>query len=336
MLRYVSDEVPGIRRVRSGRGFAYVDPSGRRVRDEPTLMRIARLAVPPAYRDVWICPREDGHIQATARDARGRKQYRYHTAWRAVRDATKYARLLEFAASLPELRSRAVADLGRPGMPKEKVLAAIVTLLEATLIRIGNEEYARANDSFGLTTLRRRHVRVNGTTLRFQFKGKSGVVHNVTLQDRRLARIVAKCQEIPGQHLFSYVTDDGNVETVDSGDVNEYIRAISGDEFSAKDFRTWLATVSFARFLTEHPADDPAERKKIVVDGMKAVAHRLGNTPAVCRKCYVHPLVERDYLKRGSLTITRNGASSRRNDPERSVLRTLKRLARAENRRFRR
>jgi DNA topoisomerase-1 len=300
-LRYVTDQVPGIRRLSRGDRFRYVSPHGKPIRDRATLERITRLAVPPAYADVWICPQANGHIQATGRDARGRKQYRYHARWREVRDATKYDRLLEFAAALPTIRQTVERDLKKAGMPKEKVLAAVVTLLETTLIRVGNEEYARVNHSFGLTTLRNRHASVTGATLRFEFKGKSGLHHRVDLHDRRLARIVSTCQDLPGQRLFGFVDNEGNAAPIDSADVNEYIRAIAGADFSAKDFRTWLATVYSAAWLVAHPSATKAERPGAVVEATKAVAMRLRNTPAVCRKCYIHPLIFEQYLKRGKL-----------------------------------
>jgi DNA topoisomerase I len=300
-LRYVTDQIPGIRRLTRRGHFRYVSPNGSPIRDRATLDRIVQLAIPPAYADVWICPQANGHIQATGRDARGRKQYRYHTRWREVRDATKYDRLLEFAGALPQMRRAIERDLKRPGMPKEKVLAAVVTLLETTLIRVGNEEYARANHSFGLTTLRNRHASVRGATLRFEFKGKSGLPHRVDLHDRRLARIVSTCQELPGQRLFGFVDDEGNAAPVDSADVNDYIRTVAGADFSAKDFRTWLATVYGAQWLVAHPSATEAERSHAVVEATKVVAKLLRNTPAVCRKCYIHPLIFERYLKRGRL-----------------------------------
>ncbi|HET7767706.1 MAG TPA: DNA topoisomerase IB, partial [Chloroflexota bacterium] len=242
-LRYVSDEAPGIRRKKTGDSFAYVGPDGKAVKDEKTLARIKSLAIPPAWTDVWICPRANGHLQATGRDARGRKQYRYHAKWREVRDAVKYDKMVDFAAVLPKIRRRVERDLSLPGLPREKVLAAVVRLLEQTRIRVGNEEYKAQNKSFGLTTLQNRHVDVNGSTISFRFKGKSGKSHEVELTDRRLARIVRACREIPGQDLFQYVDEEGVQHDVTSGDVNDYIREIAGEEFSAKDFRTWAGTV---------------------------------------------------------------------------------------------
>ena len=291
-LRYVSDADPGIRRRRKGKGFEYLDAQGRRVGDRHTLPRIRALAIPPAWRDVWICPRADGHVQAIGRDARRRKQYRYHAGWREVRDATKYERMVPFARRLPAIRRRVAQDLKRAGLPREKVLALVVRLLETTSIRVGNSEYARTNGSFGLTTLRDRHVAVTAGRVRFRFKGKSGKLHEIDVADRRLARLVRKCQELPGQELFQYVDDDGAPRAVGSGDVNDYLRAIAGEELTAKDFRTWAGTVAAARALADQPApESDAAAKRAVVDAIKVVAEQLGNTAAVCRKCYVHPVV---------------------------------------------
>ena len=242
-LRYVSDVMPGIRRKRAGKGFSYVAPDGKTIRDPRSLRRIRALAIPPAYTDVWICSDPSGHIQATGRDARGRKQYRYHPRWREVRDETKFGRMLAFSEVLPAVRAKVDSDLARPGLPREKVLAAVVRLLECTGIRVGNDEYAKANRSFGLTTLRDQHVEVSGSTLRFQFRGKSGKSHDVELSDRRLARIVQRCQALPGEDLFQYVDDEGNRQTIGSGDVNDYLRQASGQDFTAKDFRTWAGTI---------------------------------------------------------------------------------------------
>ena len=297
-LRYVDDDRPGIRRRRAGRGFIYFDEDGRRVRDGETLARIKRLAIPPAWRDVWICPLAHGHLQASGRDARGRKQYRYHARWRAVRDETKYARMLAFAAALPAVRRRVDEDLKRPGLPREKVLAAVVRLLETTLIRVGNEEYARANRSFGLTTMRARHVDIDGATLTFEFRGKGGRQHRVDINDRRLARIVGRCQELPGQELFQYLDADGERRTVDSGDVNAYLREVIGEDFTAKDFRTWAGTVLAALALAEvERFDSQSQAKRHVVRAVEQVAQCLGNTPAICRKSYIHPAVIETYLK---------------------------------------
>jgi DNA topoisomerase I len=296
-LRYVTDQTPGIRRQRSGKGFVYVDPDGRRLRDAEELLRIKRLAIPPAWRDVWICRSANGHIQASARDARGRKQYRYHPRWRQVRDDTKYTRMIAFAGALPRIRDRVECDLARSALPREKVLAAVVRLLEVTQIRVGNSEYARENGSYGLTTLREHHVDVSGHTLRFRFRGKSGKEHAVDLADRRLARIVKQCQELPGQELFQYIDDDGTRRTIDSADVNAYLREISGDDFTAKEFRTWAGTVLAALALQEFEKFDSAtQAKKNVIRAIEAVAKVLGNTPAISRKCYVHPAIVEAYM----------------------------------------
>lgn len=296
-LRYVTDERPGIGRSRAGRGFSYRDASGALVRDRDTLARIRSLALPPAWTDVWICPTANGHLQATGRDAKGRKQYRYHARWREVRDETKYWRMLAFSKALPTIRQRTSQDLGRPGLPKVKVLAAVVQLLEKTLIRVGNEEYARENGSFGLTTLRDKHAEVSGAKVRFEFRGKSGVRHSVEITDRRLARVVGQCRDIPGYELFQYVDENGERDTIDSADVNDYLREIAGDEFTAKDFRTWAGTVLAAMALHEFESfDSETQAKHNVVRAIERVAERLGNTPAVCRKCYVHPEIIDAYL----------------------------------------
>lgn len=296
-LRYVNDDDPGIARVVAGREFRYVGPDGRRISDSATLGRIKRLAIPPAWTEVWICPREDGHIQATGRDARRRKQYRYHPDWRAVRDETKYERMIAFGEALPRIRRRVARDLRRKGLGREKVLATMVRLLETTLVRVGNEEYARANGSIGLTTMRDRHVRVHRGRLQFQFKGKSGRRHDIELHDPDLADVVRRVQDLPGQKLFQFVDDRGHQQKVTSEDINGYLREIAGEEFSAKDFRTWAGTVlaalalrQFARFTTK------AEAKRNVVAAIERVAERLGNTPSVCRKCYIHPIVLDRYL----------------------------------------
>jgi DNA topoisomerase-1 len=290
-LRYVSDREPGLRRVGTGKGFRYVRPDGRRVRDRQTLRRIAALVIPPAWTDVWICPNADGHIQAIGRDARGRKQYRYHPRWRELRDRSKYGRMAELARALPGIRAAVRADLELGGLPRRKVLAALVSLLERTCIRVGCDEYARTNGHFGLTTLLDRHVKVSGPRLRFRFTGKSGVVHTVGLRDRRLARIVRTCQEIPGQRLFQYL-EDGAPVAVDSGDVNDYLREVSGSDFTAKDFRTWAGTVFVAELLlaAAEPATAAAGKREVLA-AIDAAAERLGNTRAVCRGSYVHPAV---------------------------------------------
>ena len=300
-LRYVVDTQPGIRRQRAGRHFRYVGSDGQTMRDPDTLRRIKALAIPPAWTDVWICPRPDGHVQATGRDARGRKQYRYHPRWRAVRDETKYGRMIAFGRALPHIRERAERDMALPGLPREKVLGTVVRLLETTLIRVGNEEYARHNHSFGLTTMRDRHVDVDGATLRFHFRGKAGKRHVIDLKNRRLARVVQRCRDIPGQELFQYVDAAGERHTIESADVNAYLREISGQDFTAKDFRTWAGTVLAAWALHEFESfDSQTQAKRNVIRAIEAVAERLGNTPAICRRCYVHPAVVDSYLD-GSL-----------------------------------
>ncbi|HLI95557.1 MAG TPA: hypothetical protein VKT72_05640 [Candidatus Baltobacteraceae bacterium] len=301
-LRYVNDQMPGIHRVSRGKHFAYVAPDGTEIDDEREVARIKALAVPPAYADVWICPIANGHLQATGRDARGRKQYRYHKRWREIRDETKYGRMIAFAQVLPAIRKRIDHDLALAALPREKVLATVVQLLESTAIRVGNDEYARDNGSFGLTTLKNKHAKVEGASVRFTFRGKSGIRHAVDLRDRRLARIIRQCQDLPGQQLFEYLDDDGTTRAIDSSDVNDYIREISGDDFSAKDFRTWLGTVTCAALLAEQQAaETQTERKQRLTAVIADVAKRLGNTPAVCRKCYVHPQVVEVYLENGTL-----------------------------------
>jgi len=308
-LTYVTDGRAGITRRRAGKFFTYVDTRGRRVQDAETLGRIRALAIPPAWTAVWICPSPSGHLQAAGRDARGRKQYRYHPRWREVRDETKYARMLSFAAALPRIRARVRRDLARPGLPHRKLLAAVVRLLETTLIRVGNAEYARQNRSFGLTTMRDRHVAVSGSTLRFQFRGKSGKEHVVDVRDPRLARIVKRCQELPGQELFQYLDDGGRRQAVDSADVNAYLREIAGAEFTAKDFRTWAGTVLAALALAEIDAfTTKRQARRNVIRAVEAVARRLGNTAAICRKCYVHPAVLDAYLDGVTLDAFRRRA----------------------------
>jgi len=295
-LRYVTDAVPGIRRKRVAGKFVYADAHGREVTDPDERLRIKGLAVPPAWTDVWICPEPRGHLQATGRDARGRKQYRYHARWRAVRDEAKYDRLLAFGEVLPDIRHQLEEDLQLPGLCRRKVLAAIVRLLEGTLIRVGNDEYARSNKSFGLTTLRDRHASINGSEVQFTFRGKSGKNHRIGLHDRRLARIVKQCRDIPGQRLFQYQDKDGEYHSVYSEDVNDYLREISGQDFTAKDFRTWYGTVLAARALCDgEPFESDRQGKRTVAAAIEAVSERLGNTAAVCRKCYVHPAVIEAY-----------------------------------------
>ena len=296
-LRYVSDTMPGVRRRRAGKGFVYIGPEGERISDAGRIAWFKRLAIPPAWTDVWIAPIKRGHIQATGRDARGRKQYRYHPRWRTVRDEAKYGRLIEFARALPKIRRGTDRDLRRRHLPREKVLALVVRLLEATLIRVGNDEYARENRSYGLSTMRQRHVEVDGAQLRFRFRGKAGKEHDVDVRDRRLANLVRQCQELPGQELFQYLDEDGQRQGVTSGDVNDYLREISGEDFSAKDFRTWAGTVAASMALLEFlEIDDEAGRKKAIVSAIEEVAEALGNTPAVCRACYVHPDLIEAYL----------------------------------------
>lgn len=293
----VSDDAPGITRVKRGKGFVYRTPSGALVRDEAVIKRINSLAIPPAWTQVWICPNPHGHVQATGRDARGRKQHRYHPRWTEVRDEAKYSRMLDFAAALPALRRRIAQDLEARGLPRRKVLAAVVQLLEKTLIRVGNDEYARTNGSFGLTTLLDKHAKVSSSAVRFRFKGKSGKEHDVQLSDPRLARIIRNCQELPGSQLFQYVGDDGAVHDVGSSDVNEYLRSAMGQSFTAKDFRTWFGTVLAAQALQEfeHVASKTRAEKNVLT-AVEAVAKVLGNTRTVCRKCYVHPLVINAYI----------------------------------------
>jgi len=301
-LLYVSDEEPGIRRRKAGKGFSYKGPDGRKVTDKATLERIRSLAIPPAYTDVWICAKSNGHIQATGRDARGRKQYRYHPAFREIRDSTKYEHMLDFAKALPNIRNTIDTHMSLRGLPREKVLATVVHLLEDTLIRVGNSDYARQNKSYGLTTLRDPHVKVEGGELRFQFKGKSGKTWNLKVRDRRIARIVKACQDLPGQHLFQYLDETGTQQSVTSADVNAYLREITGRDITAKDFRTWAGTVLAALALSEFEEfDSEAMAKKNIRSAIETVAARLGNTPAICRKCYVHPEVFSTYLDGGLL-----------------------------------
>ncbi len=295
-LRYVSDQAPGIRRRRTGKGFSYIGPDGKPVRDQRTLARIRSLAIPPAYADVWISPDPSGHLQATGRDARGRKQYRYHPRWREVRDETKFGRMPAFSEALPRIRKRVEADLALSGLPREKVLAAVVRLLQCTGFRVGNDEYARTNDSFGLTTLRDGHVEVSGSELHFEFRGKSGKPHVASLTDRRLARIVGRCQALPGEELFQYLDDGGKRQTIGSGDVNAYLREITGEEFTAKDFRTWAGTLAAVAALRElDPPGSEREAKSAIVRAVDQVAEQLHNTRAVCRKYYIHPKVFETY-----------------------------------------
>jgi len=296
-LVYVNDDMPGITRKRSGKGFSYRGPDGKAIKDAAERKRLASLAIPPAYTEVWICPDPRGHLQATGRDDRGRKQYRYHPQFREVRDGAKYERMLEFAKVLPGLRRRVNEDMGRRGLPPEKVLATVVYLLENTMIRVGNATYAKENKSHGLTTLRSRHVKLAGSEVRFRFKGKGGKEWDLGLKDRRIARIIRAVQELPGQHLFQYIDEDGERCAVTSSEVNDYLREVTGKHITAKDFRTWTGTVLAALALAEYEkADSEAAAKRNVRDAIEAVAARLGNTPTICRKCYVHPRVIDAYL----------------------------------------
>jgi DNA topoisomerase-1 len=303
-LVYVSDEEPGIRRRRSGKGFRYISPEGKPIKDKATLERVKSLAIPPAYTDVWISPLEDGHIQATGRDAKGRKQYRYHPRWAEVRDQTKFHRMRLFGEALPAMRERIAADMRLRGLPREKVLATVVQLLGTTFIRIGNPEYVKANDSFGLTTLLDNHVEIEGKKLSFEFRGKSGKEQAVSLTDKRLARIVKQCQDVPGQQLFQYIDDQDVSPPVTSSDVNDYIREVAGSEFTAKDFRTWGGTtLAVMEFYELGPCDNDTQLKKNTVQMIKSVSDKLGNTQAVCRKYYVHPAIAEAYSSGELLTL---------------------------------
>jgi DNA topoisomerase-1 len=296
-LQYVLDDQPGIQRQRRGKKFVYIGLNGEPIRDEAEIRRINSLAIPPAYKDVWICPLPNGHLQATGRDARGRKQYRYHALWRMIRDQTKFTRMIIFSQSLPTIRQQIEHDLALPGLPKQKVLAAIIKLMELTRIRVGNEEYARTNQSYGLTTMQDEHVDIQGTKLQFRFRGKSGVEHDIELTDRRLARIVKRCQDLPGQSLFQYIDQQGECQTIRSEDVNNYLREISNQNFTAKDFRTWAGTVLAASHLAEiEPCSSETAAKKNISEVVKVVASHLGNRPATCRKYYVHPAIFEAYL----------------------------------------
>jgi DNA topoisomerase I len=301
-LVYVSDDDRGIRRERKGDGFEYFKPNGERLQEESTLERVRKLAIPPAWTDVWICPRANGHLQATGRDARGRKQYRYHAQFREVRESTKYEHMLEFARALPAIRAKIAEHMGLRGLPREKVLATVVNLLETTLIRVGNDDYARDNKSYGLTTLRNPHVKVEGSELRFQFKGKSGKTWRLAVKDRRIAKVVRACQDLPGQRLFQY-QDGDQLRDVTSADVNAYLKEITGREITAKDFRTWAGTVLAALALQEfEQVDTKATQKKNIKAAIERVSARLGNTPTICRKCYVHPEVLNAYVE-GNLLL---------------------------------
>jgi DNA topoisomerase I len=314
-LTYVSDEDRGLSRERHGDGFRYLKPNGEPVTDEATLDRIRRLAIPPAWTDVWICTKANGHLQATGRDVRGRKQYKYHPQFREVRESTKYEHMLEFARALPAIRAKIAEHMELRGLPREKVLATVVHLLESTLIRIGNDDYAKENKSYGLTTLRNPHVSVNGSELRFRFKGKSGKSWQLQLKDRRVAKIVKACQELPGQKLFEYLDENGEAREVTSADVNAYLREITGQDITAKDFRTWAGTVMAALALREFETfDSQASAKKNLRAAIETVASRLGNTPTICRKCYIHPEILSAYTDGGLMLRIKQKAESELRD----------------------
>jgi DNA topoisomerase I len=337
-LRYTTDAIPGIRRVKRRGGFSFIDTGGKTITDKGEIARIKALAVPPAYSDVWISPLPNGHLQATGRDARGRKQYRYHKRWRAVRDENKFDRMIEFAKALPNIRAALARDIALPGMPREKVLATILSLMASTAIRIGNEEYARENDSYGLTTLREEHVDVKGARVRFRFRGKSGKDQQIEIRDKRIARIIKRSQDLPGQQLFEYLDDDGTQHPVRSEDVNEYLRAISDGDFTAKDFRTWEATMMCAIELAALKAEEQTqtERKKLVTEVITKVAAHLGNTPAVCKKSYVYPGVVDEFVNNGALKLIEKAgakASPHALDRhERAVVALIERIVSRESR----
>jgi DNA topoisomerase I len=310
-LKYISDSAPGIRRQKRENLFYYVTTDNKTVRDRETLERIRSLVIPPAWEEVWICADPSGHLQATGRDARGRKQYRYHARWRQIRDENKYEKLIGFAQELPRIRRRVKSDLRRRGLPREKVLAAVVKLLETTLVRVGNDEYAKDNKSFGLTTMRDRHFECAGSKARLEFNGKSGVPHEIEIRDPQIVRIVRNCQELPGQELFQYVDEEGAVHDIGSADVNEYLREISGQDFTAKDFRTWAGTALAAQALQEfEDFDTKAAAKRNVTRAIERVARRLGNTKAVCRKCYIHPAIIDAYMDRSLVATFKERAES--------------------------
>lgn len=308
-LHYVTDEGPGIRRKRAGKGFSFVRPDGKRLTDAEELDRARRLGIPPAWTSVWICPDPRGHIQATGRDARGRKQYRYHERFRAVRDENKYHRMIAFGRALPRLRERTDAALKLHGLPREKVLAAVVRLLETTLIRVGNDEYARTNASFGLTTMRDEHVEIEGQHLRFHFRGKSGKEHSIDVKDKRLARIIHQCNELPGHELFQYIDENGERQRIHSGDVNDYLHEVAGEAFTAKDFRTWAGTILAATALQAFEEfDSQTQAKRNVVAAIESVSKRLGNTKTICRKCYIHPAIIDAYLDKSLVSSLKQRA----------------------------
>ena len=320
-LRYTTDQSPGYRRRRRGLGFLYTSNDGRPLTDRREIARIKALVIPPAWDEVWICENPNGHLQTTGRDSRRRKQYRYHPRWRVVRDQVKYARLLEFAAKLPLIRKQVRKDMELRGLPRRKVLGTLVQLLEATLIRVGNQEYARHNNSFGLTTLRNRHAAVIGEKLSFEFRGKGGKVHVISLRDRRLAQIVRRCQELPGHELFQFLDENGQHQSIDSGDVNEYLREIANEEFTAKDYRTWAGTVLATRTLqTFEPFKSQTEAKRNVVKAIEAVASKLGNTRSICRKCYIHPAVIDAYVDGTMLSTPKQRRTSAGLRPEEAAV----------------
>ncbi|HKO88436.1 MAG TPA: DNA topoisomerase IB [Burkholderiales bacterium] len=327
-LCFSSDNDPGIRRKRSGRGFSYVDENGVRIEDESVLQRIRSLAIPPAYKEVWICTKANGHLQATGIDARGRKQYRYHPDWRAVRDADKFARLCDFGRALTRIRKRVSADLKLPGLARDRVIATVVRLLDRTSIRIGNEQYARENKSYGLTTLRTRHVRLRGNLIQFEFRGKSGVLHSISVTDPLAAEVVRGCLDLPGQELFQYLDDTGARRTVTSSDVNAYLCAAGGQDFSAKDFRTWYATMDALEMLSALQFETQREAKAHIKESLHRIAQRLGNTPTMCRKAYVHPGVLQAFMEGRLSSVVRAG---RRNKRE-QLLQLLQDLSRGASR----
>jgi DNA topoisomerase-1 len=319
-LRYVTDHQPGIHRIRVGAGFRYRTPTGALVRDSATLKRIRSLAIPPAWTDTWICSDPRGHLQAVGRDARRRKQYRYHPRWREVRDENKYNRMISFGEVLPKFRQQVHRDIRRQGLGREKVLAAVVRLLELSALRVGNDEYANHNHSYGLTTLRHRHAAVSGSTITFRFRGKSGKSQRAAIEHPILSRIVRQCQDLPGQDLFQYVDAEGKTHDITSGDVNDYLMAITGKDFTAKDFRTWTGTVLAALVLREfEPMGSKAKVKRNIVRAIEQVAQRLGNTPSVCKKCYTHPVILESYLDGALVAALRHTA-------EREIRTSLKRL----------
>lgn len=341
-LSYSNDQRAGLSRRKSGDAFIYLDAGGKKITNPEVLKRIASLVIPPAWENVWICPSKNGHIQATGRDARGRKQYRYHPKWRAHRDENKFDHMLAFARYLPKIRRRVRRDLKRPGMPREKVLASVLSLLEMTLIRVGNDEYARTNHSYGLTTLRNDHVKVTKDSVQFRFRGKSGKDHELSLRDRQMARIIKNCQDMPGQELFAYLDEKGEARDVTSGDVNDYLRSISGGDFSAKDYRTWAGTVLAAIALREFESvTSQNQAKKNVVVAIESVARMLGNTPAVCRKCYVHPVILDSYFEGQTIATLKKSVAgkidkslSQLKPEEASVLVLLQRRLKASKRRL--